>query len=348
MTLYELGWDSNFEIDWNRAERNTHFPARVIEVHKNAWRLLSANTEALVQLAGRLRHRLKTPDEWPAVGDWVETDGSVIVDVLPRQSKLSRKSAGRRTDEQIVAANIDTVFVVTALDHDFNLRRLERYLTLTWEGGATPVVLLNKSDLSDDIAVLQTKAEAAAPGVPVYAISAQVGLGLNELEPHLSRGSTIALVGSSGVGKSTLINRLCGFERQAVNSIADDGRGRHTTTSRSLIVLPSGALLIDTPGMRELQLWGGEDNVSHVFEEIEQLSEECHFRDCRHRTEPGCAVLIALDNGTLTRERFESYVKLRKELAFLERKQDLSVELELKRKWKRIHQAMKKMPKKGW
>ncbi|PYS41886.1 MAG: ribosome small subunit-dependent GTPase A [Acidobacteria bacterium] len=343
MTLSQLGWNSVYEEAWQKKERSTHFAARVIEVHKNTWRLLSASEDFLAQMSGRLRHRLATVEDWPAVGDWVESDGAAIYDVLPRRSKLSRKAAGRRTDEQIVAANMDTVFVVSAIDRDFNLRRLERYLMLIWEGGAQPVIVLNKADLREDVTQFQFEAEAAAPGVPVYPISAQRGFGLEQLEPHLHSGTTVALVGSSGVGKSTLINRLCGFDRQAVNTVSEDGRGRHTTTSRSLVVLPCGALLIDTPGMREIQLWASEENLNHAFDEIERLASECRFRDCRHVAEPGCAVLTALNDGDVSNGRYDSYIKLRKELAFLERKQDMSAELELKRKWKRLHKANRAM-----
>ena len=345
MTLSQLGWNSIYETAWNGTDRGSSFPARVIEVHKDIWRLLCPTVDCLAKISGRLRHRLLRLEDWPAVGDWVETNGDTILDILPRHSKLSRKAAGRRTDEQIVAANIDTVFVVSALDRDFNPRRLERYLALIWEGGAQPVIVLNKADICDDIPRLRLEAEAAAPGVSVCAISAQEGVGLHQLEPYFRCGDTIAVVGSSGVGKSTLINRLCGFDRQSVSPIRGDGRGRHTTTSRSLIVLPSGALLIDTPGMREVQLWATEENLNSAFEEIERLSPQCRFRDCRHVTEPGCAVLSALENGEVSQDRYDSFMKLRKELAFLERKQDLSAELELKRKWKRIHKAHKAMKK---
>ena len=345
MTLTQLGWNSIYETAWNGADRGSNFPARVTEMHRDVWRLLSPTADYLSKISGRLRHRLLRLEDWPAVGDWVETNGDAILDVLPRHSKLSRKAAGKRTDEQIVAANLDTVIVMSALDRDFNPRRLERYLTLIWEGGARPVIVLNKADLCDDVMRLRLEAEAAAPGVPVCVISAQDGVGLHQLDPYFRCSDTIAVVGSSGVGKSTLTNRLCGVDRQSVTPIRGDGRGRHTTTSRSLIVLPSGALLIDTPGMREVQLWATEEHLNSAFDEIERLSPQCRFRDCRHVTEPGCAVLSALKNGDVSQDRYDSFMKLRKELAFLERKQDLSAELELKRKWKRIHKAHKAMKK---
>jgi ribosome biogenesis GTPase len=345
MTLSQLGWNAIHESDWKRSGRDAHFPARVARVHKNIWRLLAVDGEFSVQLSGRLRHRLAQSGDWPAAGDWVETDGNAVYDVLPRRSKLSRKAAGRRTDQQIVAANIDTVFVVTGLDGDFSERRLERYVTLVWEGGAQPVIILNKTDVCADALTLQLQAQASAPGVPVYAISARTGFGLPTIETHLQSGTTVALVGSSGAGKSTLINRLCGDDRQAVAPVMPDGRGRHTTTARHLIVLPSGALLIDTPGMREVQLWASEENLNHAFDEIDGLGAQCRFRDCRHVAEPGCAVLAALRNEQISQSRYDSYMQLRKELAFLHRKQDLSAQLEEKRRWKQIHKAQRRMPK---
>jgi ribosome biogenesis GTPase / thiamine phosphate phosphatase len=345
MTLEELGWNPVHERAWNEFNRTPHFPARVIETPKNSWRVASEAGESLMELSGRLRHRLLTPDGWPAVGDWVEAAGGTIYNVLPRRSKLSRRAAGRRTDEQIVAANVDTVFVVSSFDRDFNPRRLERYLTVVWEGGAQPVIVLNKADLCDETPHLLRETQAVALAVPVYAISAANAEGLDQLQPHLQAGSTIALVGSSGVGKSTLINQLCGYDRQSVRTVGTDGRGRHTTSARNLIALPSGALLIDTPGMRELQLWGTEDSLNETFQEIEHLARQCRFRDCRHTDEPGCAVLQAVKRGETPQERYDSYLKLRKELAFLHRKQDLSAELEQKRKWKAIHKAHRAMQK---
>jgi ribosome biogenesis GTPase len=326
-------------------DRGAHLPARVVEVQKDAYRLVSERGSFWARLSGRLRHLESQSQYWPAVGDWVETADGIIFDVLPRWSKLSRKAAGKRTEEQVIAANIDIVFVVTSLDRDLNVRRLERYLTTISESGARPVIILNKADVCDDVERLRSEIEGWTPGVPTYAISARTGQGLDQLSAHLLRGNTIVLVGSSGVGKSTLINRMCKEDRQTVNPVLQDGRGRHTTTSRSLIPLPSGALLIDTPGMRELQLWASDDGLSDTFEEIERLAHACRFRDCRHIAEPGCAVLEALRHEQISEGRYNSYTKLKKEVAFLERKQDHFAALEHKRKWKRLHKANKAMYK---
>jgi ribosome biogenesis GTPase len=339
MTLLDLGWNPSFEKAWSEADRAGHSPARVVEEHKNSWRLAGEQGQFLAQIAGRLRHRAMRAADMPAVGDWVETGDGVIYEVLPRQSQFSRKAAGKRVDAQIVAANIDTVFIVSSLNRDHNPRRLERYLTLVWESGAMPVIVLNKADLCEDTASAINDTEAVAPGVSVFALSARLHVGLEQLSSFISCGKTIALVGSSGVGKSTLVNLLIGADRQAVLDIRDDDRGRHATTTRTLVVLPSGGLLIDTPGMRELHLWSTGEGLDRSFSEIEELSSQCRFRDCRHEDEPGCAVLQAVEDGELPRERYESFLKLRKEVAYLERKQDVSAQLELKRKWKEIHKA---------
>lgn len=263
----------------------------------------------------------------PAVGDWVliearPAEGSAAIhEVLPRKTKFSRKAAGQETAEQIVAANIDTVFLVTSLNTDFNLRRIERYLTTIWDSGARPVVLLSKADFCVDVAPAGAAVEAIALGVPINALSAATGEGLDRLAEYLKPGQTVALIGMSGVGKSTLINRLLGHETQKVLEIReDDARGRHATTSRRLFILPGRGMLIDTPGMRELQLWDANGGLAQAFGDIETLAGECRFGDCRHESEPGCAVQASINAGQLRPERFESFLKLRRELAYLDRK----------------------------
>jgi ribosome biogenesis GTPase len=347
MTLADLGWNPFWEECWKRSDRGAHIPARVTAEQRDLWRLAGESFESSARLSGRLRHGLTGAGVLPAVGDWVETAAGVIYDVLPRRSRLSRKAAGRRTDEQVVAANVDTVFIMSSLNRDYNLRRLERYVTLAWEGGARPVILLSKADLCESSESWVAAAEAIAPDVPVVAVSAYAGSGLDRLHIHLRPAQTVALVGSSGVGKSTLINRLCGGVLQRTADIGPDHRGRHTTTSRELIALPSGTLLIDTPGLRELQLWSSGEGLDHAFGEIEELAGSCRFRDCSHTNEPGCAVLQAVEAGELPASRFESYLKLRREVDYLARKLDVSAQQAEKRRWRMIHKAQKAQYKAG-
>jgi ribosome biogenesis GTPase len=307
--------------------------------------VLTARGELEAVLPGRVRHTARRA-ELPAVGDWValrleerESKG-VILAVLPRYSKFSRKVAGDTTHEQVVAANVDIAFLATALDNDFSPRRVERYLVLAWEGGATPVVLLTKADLSDDVDARVAEIAAVAPGVPLHPISVVSGMGLDALDTYLLPGRTVAVLGSSGVGKSTLINRLLGRETLRTAEVrASDQKGRHTTTNRQLLVLPGGALMIDTPGMRELQLWGSNEGVRETFEDIGAIAEDCRFTDCSHDTEPSCAVRRAVEEGTLPAERLENYRKLQAELQYLRVKQDVQARLAQKRQWRTIHKA---------
>ncbi len=341
MNLDSLGWESCFSRQVENMKQG-FVPARVARENRGEYLLYSQHGE-LTAHYGITRHKAEERSSIPVVGDWVMVearpdDGKAIIkQLLDRKSAFSRKEAWTRTEEQVIAANIDTVFIVCGLDADFQPRRVERYLTQVWNCGAVPVIILNKMDICLGWEELKEEIESIAFGVPVHAISAFENRGTEELSPYLKKGSTVTLVGSSGVGKSTLINSLLGEDRMKVKDTRQsDGRGQHTTTHRELIILPSGALLIDTPGMRELQLWSTGENVESVFRDIEELAEECRFRDCTHNSEPGCAVRKAIENGVLEEKRFENYLKLLKEQKYLERKQNVKARLEEKAKWKKI------------
>jgi ribosome biogenesis GTPase len=311
---------------------------------------VAGDFDGWAEVSGKFRHDARATADFPAVGDWVcltsptGTDRAIITRRLERRSTISRKAAGRVVEEQVLAANVDTIFLVTALAEDLNPRRLERYLTVVRDAGAVPVVVLNKTDLSTDPETQAADVRARLPFVDVLPISAKRAEGLSALDAYLSRAQTVALIGSSGVGKSTLVNRLLGQERLKTAEISDvDGKGRHTTTARHLVELPGGALLIDTPGMRELQPWVDESAVTEAFEDIAELARGCRFGDCAHETEPGCAVLAAVERGELGAERLDHFRHLGREVAFEERKRDKSAAAAEKRRWKKIHQANKVM-----
>jgi ribosome biogenesis GTPase len=351
-SLESLGWNAHFAAAFAPHAEAGLEPARVAREDRERYLVLAAWGERIAEVSGRLRHASGRRLEFPAVGDWVAVrapagDGvAAIHALLPRTSVFIRKSAGDTTDEQVVAANVDAVFLLSGLDGDFNVRRIERYVTAAWESGATPVVVLNKADLVSDLDAVLAEVATAAPGVPVVVLSALEGRGLEALAPWLGPGRTVALLGSSGVGKSTLVNALLGEERQATRAVReDDARGRHTTTRRELLRLPGGALLVDTPGMRELQLWAGEESLAGTFPEVEALAAGCRYRDCRHDSEPGCAVQEALGAGALDPARFESWRKLQKELRWLAIRQDERARAEEEARWKAIHKSMKHHPK---
>jgi ribosome biogenesis GTPase len=318
--------------------------ARVAVEHRSAFIVyFGEGQEGLATLAGKLRYDAQSREDLPAVGDWVLVRESLIEVVLPRRSAFVRRAAGAVTEAQVIAANIDTVFIVCGLDGDYNLRRIERYAAATHASGARGVALLNKADMVDAADARLAEVKRNVPGIEVYAVSALNGTGTGALAEYLEAGQTVALVGSSGAGKSTLVNRLLGRPKQITHPVReDDSRGRHTTTHRELIPMESGAFLIDTPGLRELQLWMGEDQVSSAFEDIEALAARCRFRDCAHAGEDGCAVQIALESGELDAGRFENFRKLAREAAYHERQVDLRAALELKAEWKRIHKRMRR------
>ena len=351
MTLEQLGWNPTFAADFAALADASLQPGRVSRASRDFYTLLGAAGEVEARLPGRLRR------EPPVVGDWVAYQpasaghGAVIQALLPRRSCFARVAAGRRkgrggTELQVLAANIDSALIVTGLDRDYNLRRLERYLTLVAETGADPVLVLNKADLCPEAAARRQAVTEIAGTAPVHLLSAASGEGLDQLAPYLGPGRTVALLGSSGVGKSTLLNRLAGRLLQQTGEIsAADGKGRHTTTHRELFLLPGGGLLIDNPGMRELQLFGEEEVLATTFDDIDALAVDCRFADCRHQREPGCAVLAAAAAGRLDAERLTSYHRQQQELEQLNRRATSAAEATQRQKWQAIHKQMKRLRK---
>jgi ribosome biogenesis GTPase len=305
--------------------------ARVLAQHKNMYRVVSSGGEVNAEVSGKFWNSALTPTDYPAVGDWVLVDrtsdkgGHAIINhILPRKSCFERKAAGTGNVNQIIAANIDCVFICTSLNKDFNLRRIERYLAIAWDSGANPVIVLTKSDLCDDIARKMIEIQSIAPGVEVVLTSTLSGESYENLRRYLGPGKTVAFLGSSGVGKSTLINKLLGEDRLATAEIrADDDRGRHATTYRQLLRLPEGGMVIDTPGMREIQIASAD--LSKSFADIAELAKDCYFTDCQHGAEPRCAVKRAIEAGNLSPQRFDNFKKLQQEMLFEERKQTLTV-----------------------
>ncbi len=353
MALAEYGWNSQWEKDFSRFQGKGLEPGRVVAELRGQVRVQCQNGECPGVVSGTLRRGSEAGGQLPVVGDWVAVErqageGAVLIrGILPRRSWFARQAAGRRVSEQVVASNIDFVWIVASLtESPLNLRRLERYLTMAWESGAAPAIVLTKSDAVGNPAERAGETELVAMTVPVHVVSAKSGEGLSQLDRYLRPGMTIALLGPSGVGKSTLVNRLAGREVLRVGEVREsDGKGRHTTTHRQMIRLEGGALIVDTPGMRELQLWVADDGLQQTFADLEELAQSCHFRDCHHREEPGCAVRAAVESGELAAERLESFFKLESELAYLDRKLDTHARLEQKREWKAIHKAIRKHPK---
>ncbi len=326
MSLVEYGWNKYWSKQLSKISGVSGIPARVISEHRDRYTVHSDQKDFSARVSGRIKHQASRSDDFPAAGDWVVIDPrgtgneAIIQAILPRKTKFSRKTVGKRTKEQIIAANLDAVWILSSFDFDLNPARLERYITLVVESGAKPVLLLTKADLSTDPATIVSDLAVRLVNVPVYAVSVVDSLGIEALKSFLEPGTTIALLGSSGVGKSTLINHLAGSDIMHTAPVREkDGKGRHTTTRRELVLLPNGGLLLDTPGMRELQLWGPEEALEKGFADIDRIAEKCRFSNCSHGSEPGCAVQIALDHGELSPERIENYKKLREELILLER-----------------------------
>jgi ribosome biogenesis GTPase len=305
-------------------------PGRVTAQHRGEFTVVTELGELRARLPGRLVHDGVSV----AVGDWVALDDTLIQSVLPRRSVFERTAAGHETVSQVVAANVDVVFVVASLAGEANVRRIERFLTVAWESGATPVVVLTKLDLCPDPAPLLAEIAGSAVGAEVIAVSSVTGEGFDKLEEHLVPGRTVALLGYSGVGKSTIVNRLAGRELFRTGEVGEGDEGRLTTSHRELVVLPSGALVIDTPGMRELQLWDGDEGMSSSFADVEELAVDCRFRDCSHTREPDCAVLRAVDEGVLPLDRLRSYRKLERELRAMELRKNVRLRREEARKWR--------------
>jgi ribosome biogenesis GTPase len=346
--LAALGWDAAWAETFAPFAAEGHRPARVVAVHRETSIVRDASGDRPAAVSGAFRFEAIGHAGFPTVGDWVAlaSDGHVAA-ILPRRSVFKRMAsdASRRKpgtdDEQIMASNVDTALLVAGLDNDFNLRRIERYLAVAESSEITPIVVLNKSDLADDVDGRLVAVDAIAPGVTTVAVSAWTGAGLDELLTHLLPGRTAAILGSSGVGKSTLVNALLGEDRQATAAVrGSDSRGRHTTTHRELFELPNGTLLIDTPGIRALEVLGAEAGVEAAFEDIVELAAACRFSDCRHHGEPGCAVQAALDDGRLSRERLASHRKLERELARSARETNPRAKAENRRTWKLIHKSV--------
>jgi len=355
MNLHTLGWDATREQEFAPLQSSGLEPARVVTVDKHHFGVLPRSGDFLLARApGRFLHRVTRPAELPKVGDWLAIrrvpgeEKALVECVLTRRTWLSRKEPGREVEEQVLVTNVDVVFVVQSLDAAFNLRLLQRQLVMAREGGAQPVVLLNKADLCTEVEQRLAEASGTAGGAPVLVVSARTRRGIPQVRDWLKPARTVVFIGASGVGKSSLINRLYGEEVQATTEVREsDSKGRHTTTWRELIVLPGGALVIDTPGMREVHMWLATEGVHEAFPDIEALATLCHFRDCSHSHEARCAVKEALATGQLTRDRYEQFVKLQREFAFLEQAQAQRNYSERKRFMRVAHRSFNKQKPAG-
>src|SRR3954470_948206 len=348
VTLDRLGWDDGWTTASAPFRAQGLRPARVVAVHRETSIVRDGAGDRPAVVSGTFRFTALARSDFPTVGDWVAIDGDdVVTSILPRRSTFRRMApdGSRRgtslDDEQVMAANVDVALLVAGLDNDFNLRRIERYVAVAWSSGVTPVVVLNKADLADDVDGRLVAVNAVAPGVAIVAVSAWTGQGLDLLRGHLLPGTTAAILGSSGVGKSTLVNVLLGEDRQATGAVrGSDSRGRHTTTHRELFGLPGGALLVDTPGIRALEVIGADEGIEAAFDDVVEIAATCRFSDCRHETEPGCAVRAALADGRLTEERLASHRKLEREIARAAREGDPRARAEHRRAWQIVTKSV--------
>ncbi len=350
--LISLGWNTFFENQFNNYKNSGFIPARVIIEHKQRYLLYTEKGEVTGEVTGKLLYTSDTNSELPKTGDWVvgilyeEENKLIIHDVLERKTKLSRKTADKNNDEQIIAINVDIVFIVQSIDNNFNPNRLDRYLTAVNESGAKSVIILNKTDLVENPEEKINQLKNRGIDIPVLLMSAQTNEGVSEIKKYLSEGITAVFAGSSGVGKSTIINSLLGNDFIKTQEISSSVfKGKHTTTKRELIVLPEGGILIDTPGMREFQLWNVSEGLDSTFNDIESLTTRCKFNNCSHTVEIGCAVMEALNDGSLSVERYKSYQKLQKELLYLEQRQSISAKLAKKELSKKINRYLKEIYK---
>jgi ribosome biogenesis GTPase len=342
--LERYGWSEALQNQFASHAAEGLVPARVIVQQRGHYEVVADSGELTAILGGKLAHEAEAGG-YPVAGDWVAVAArpaektATVRQVLPRKGVFVRRAAGPGAPRgQLVAANVDVALLVASLNAELNVRRIERYLAAAWESGADPVIVLTKADTCDQVDALKAEVEAVAFGVPVHAVSGVTGEGLDPLKACLTPGKTAALLGSSGVGKSTLVNAFSGQPLMETRAISIDGmRGRHTTTHRELVLLPSGALILDTPGMRELGLWDADAGVASAFAEVEALIAQCRFHDCGHGTEPGCAIRAALADGTLDSMRWQSYGKLQRELAFEERKNNPRARAETRKVWIRRH-----------
>ncbi len=357
MDLKKLGWNDFFAAHYAEYKDEHFLPARVSLQQKKQYRVLTEQGEYDAVIAGKLRHEAESLADFPVIGDWVlvklnSDDKAIIHHILPRRTKFSRDTTTRKgrqqiADEQVLVSNVDTIFIVAALNEELNPRRIERYLTVIWDSGAQPVLILNKADSCDNVEEAVDIMQDVAIGVQVHVMSAVQNKGVDVLNQYLSDGTSVALLGSSGVGKSTIINQMLGEEKFKVADIGDyKDKGRHTTTHRELVVLESGGILIDNPGIRSIQMWDGEEGITKSFEDLERFAQHCRFNDCKHVNEPDCGVLAAVEAGELDQDRYDSYLKLQNELAFRARKENWVTRQNTKKRWKSISKSIRQFDKK--